>query len=154
MIPMHFETGEQYHIYNRGNNQQQIFFNNDNYLFFLQKLNKQIKPNCDLLCWCLMPNHFHLIINANDTSCITRKAFGNNYIQELSYQIGKLIGSYSQAINKQNNSGGSLFQQRTKAKHLTSPDNRKYGDYLTNVMHYCHQNAWKAGLVKKIEDWP
>jgi putative transposase len=102
-----------------------------------------------------MPNHFHLIIHANAESCKTRPAFGGKPIQQLSYSIGKLLSSYSQAINKQNNTIGSLFQQKTKAKELiTVRSNNWGGNYLTNAMHYCHQNPWKAGLVKKLEDWP
>ena len=151
---MNFQSGEQYHIYNRGNNRQDIFFNEENYLFFLKKLKNQIQPHCDILCWCLMPNHFHLIINANEHSCKMRKAFGSSNMQELSYQVGILISTYSQAINKQNNTTGSLFQQKTKAKDLIVKNNFKKGNYLINAMHYTHQNPWKAGLAKMIEDWP
>ena len=151
---MNFQPGEQYHIYNRGNNHQTIFFNEENYLFFLKKLKVQIIPHCDLLCWCLMPNHFHLIINANEHSCKQRKSFGNSYIHELSYQIGILLSTYTQAINKQNKTSGSLFQQKTKSKILDSKYDSKKDNYLINAMHYTHQNPWKAGLVKKMEDWP
>ncbi|PWS31653.1 hypothetical protein DF947_13790 [Pedobacter paludis] len=63
---MNFNGGTVYHIYNRGNNSQQIFFNNDNYLFFLRKLKKELLPFCNLLCYCLMPNHFHLMIVTNE----------------------------------------------------------------------------------------
>ncbi|HXS58022.1 MAG TPA: hypothetical protein VN726_17935 [Hanamia sp.] len=48
-----------------------------------------------------------------------------------------------------------MFQQKTKAKYLNiENDPNKHGSYLVNAMHYCHQNPWKAGLVKKLEDWP
>ena len=52
-----------------------------------------------------------------------------------------------------------MFQQKTKAKNLFIPNAlKKEGtiqqqDYIINCMHYIHQNAWKAGLVEKIEDW-
>jgi len=152
---MNFQINECYHIYNRGNNKQVIFFNNENYLFFLRKMHKQIRPFCDILCWCLMPNHFHLVIHANEISCIPHTVFGNNSIQKLSYQIGLFLSSYSQAINNENKTTGSLFQQKTKAKYLNiENDPNKHGSYLVNAMHYCHQNPWKAGLVKKLEDWP
>ncbi len=152
---MEFLPNEAYHIYNRGNNKQIIFYNEENYFFFLRKMQSQIKPHCDILCWCLMPNHFHLIINCNDASCKPRESFGGKGIPELSFRIGKLLSSYSQAINKQNKTTGSLFQQKTKSKALTEiKDKNKGSNYLVNAMHYCHQNPWKAGLVKKIEDWP
>ena len=152
---MNYSPNEVYHIYNRGNNKQQIFFNDENYLFFLRKVNKQLLPYCDILCWCLMPNHFHLIIHANEASCKPRSAFEFKSIQELSYRIGILLSTYSQAINKQNKTSGSLFQQKTKAKILSKNYHQHCANsYLINCMHYCHQNAWKAGIVNKIEEWP
>ena len=84
---------------------------------------------------------------------------GKNDVQELAYRIGILLSSYSQIINKQKGISGSLFQQKTKAKNLFIPNAlKKEGtiqqqDYIINCMHYIHQNAWKAGLVVKIEDW-
>lgn len=152
---MDFLLNETYHIYNRGNNKQLIFFNNENYLYFLKKMKSQLMPICDILCWCLMPNHFHLIVHANAESCKYRSAFGGKSIQELSFSIGKLLSSYSQAINKQNKTTGSLFQQKTKSKELiTLKSSNRCGNYLVNTMHYCHQNPWKAGLARKLEDWP
>ena len=151
---MHFQLNEVYHIYNRGNNKQKIFFSEENYLFFIRKLENQLVPYCDVLCWCLMPNHFHLIVNANENSCNIKSAFGGKSINELSYRIGILISSYSQAINKQNKTTGSLFQQKTKAKLISEEKRDKTGNYLINTMHYCHQNPWRAKLVSKMEDWP
>ncbi|MBS1736060.1 MAG: transposase [Bacteroidetes bacterium] len=151
---MNFSLHESYHVYNRGNNRYPIFFNDENYLFFLKKMHHHLKPCCDILCWCLMPNHFHLILHANEESCNTRLGFGGKEMQELSYSIGKLLSSYSQAINKQNKTTGSLFQQKTKSKLLITGKKEKSGNYLINAMHYCHRNPWKAGLVKRIEDWP
>jgi putative transposase len=59
---MNFLRGGIYHIYNQGNNRQPIFFNHDNYLYFLQKLRTHVSPYCNILAWCLMPNHFHLMV--------------------------------------------------------------------------------------------
>lgn len=160
---MHYIPGEVYHIYNQGNNQQRIFFNDRNYSFFLQKIHKQLTPVCELLCWCLMPNHFHLLVMATANGCAERPSFGGKPMQEFSYQLGMLLSSYSQAINKQNGTSGSLFQQKTKAKCVSgeacingqaalSVPTR--GSYLITCMHYIHQNPLKAKLVEKLEDWP
>ena len=62
---MQFEPNHMYHIFNRGNNSQQIFFNRDNYLFFLKKIKLYIQPYADVLAWCLMPNHFHMMVYIN-----------------------------------------------------------------------------------------
>jgi len=59
---MTFETGDLYHIYNQGNNRDRIFFLRDNYLFFLNKIKVHVLPHADILAWCLMPNHFHLMV--------------------------------------------------------------------------------------------
>ncbi len=59
---MEFVNGQIYHVFNRGNNLQTLFFTRENYLFFLEKVRKYILPHADILAWCLMPNHFHWMI--------------------------------------------------------------------------------------------
>jgi putative transposase len=158
---MYLYAGQTYHIYNRGNNKQTVFFKPENYIFLLNKVKKEWLHIADILCWCLMPNHFHFMIHANENTCLERKSFGGKPMQEFPHRIGKLLSSYTQAINNQNNTTGSLFQQKTKAKNVSS-----YGQdassnstapersYVINCMHYIHQNPWKAGLVNSLEDWP
>ncbi|MBK7939218.1 MAG: hypothetical protein IPJ82_20030 [Lewinellaceae bacterium] len=55
---MLYQPSTMYHIYNQGNNRQQVFFNLDNYLFFLRKIRSHLLECTDILCYCLMPNHF------------------------------------------------------------------------------------------------
>ncbi|MBS1510889.1 MAG: transposase [Bacteroidetes bacterium] len=85
---MHLIEGEIYHIYNRGNNKQLIFFNENNYLFFIKKIRVQLYDCADIICYCLMPNHFHLLIRANEKSIVTRKTFGGKPMQEFAYRVG------------------------------------------------------------------
>lgn len=59
---MIFEPYQIYHIYNQGNNKQKIYYSDENYIFFLRKIKKHILPFADILAWCLMPNHFHLMV--------------------------------------------------------------------------------------------
>lgn len=151
---MFLYPSEFYHVYNRGNNKQTIFFTNDNYLFFLNKLRIQISPVADIIAWCLMPNHFHFIIHANEHSIKERKSFGDNSMQEFAYRMGILLSSYSQAINKQNNTSGSLFQQRTKCKNLTEENNGKKISYLEYCFFYLMSNPLEAGIVTNPFDWP
>ena len=145
---MDFANNELYHIYNRGNNKQLIFFKPDNYSYFLLKVRKFMLPSCDILAYCLMPNHFHFLISA-DSRSVTTKLIGGRHRNVLSEGIRNLLQTYTKAINEQNKSTGSLFQQNTKAKCL-SKGSKKY-DYI--CMHYIHQNPIKAKLVKKMEDW-
>jgi len=75
-------------------------------------------------------------------------------MQELAYRIGILLSSYSQAINKQNKTTGSLFQQKTKAKILSETDNGSMLSYFEQCFHYLHQNPMVARIVRNLSDWP
>ncbi|MCW0481118.1 hypothetical protein [Gaoshiqia sediminis] len=144
--PMQFETGHLYHIFNRGNNSQKIFFNRDNYLFFLTKVKTHIVPHADILAWCLMPNHFHLMVHVNQVEIdlvdtdrmtlshpISKDAAGVaidpmtashriNKRRSLNNSIAIILRSYTRAIQKQEKTHGSLFQAKTKALCLTKID--------------------------------
>lgn len=65
---MEFEVGHLYHIYNQGNNRRKVFFVRNNYLFFLNKMKHHLLPYADILAWCLMPNHFHIMVHVNHVS--------------------------------------------------------------------------------------
>lgn len=147
---MNFEKDKIYHIYNRGNNKQKVFFSRENYLFFLRKIRDKLKPNCEILAYCLMPNHFHILIKTNENS-VTKVLVGKDERNIISESIRQILSSYSHAINKQENRMGSLFTQNTNAKELAELSI----DFATvsTCFHYIHQNPYKALLVKKIEDW-
>ena len=138
---MYFESGGIYHIYNQGNNRQVIFYNRKNYLFFLRKIRTHILPFADILAWCLMPNHFHLMVEVksvvNDGATLTGGAsrtmiasrgatlsrtptspsIPSSTLNDISLNqsIGIMLASYTRAINLQENTTGSLFRQKTKA---------------------------------------
>ncbi|MGZ3758179.1 MAG: transposase [Mucilaginibacter sp.] len=131
---MKINSDTYYHIYNRGNNKGLIFFENDNYIFFLDQFKKYVLPFCDVYSYCLMPNHFHFFIAVNDKT-LFEKGIKNFFI------------SYSKAINKRYNRVGSLFQGRYKASEITS------NNYYTRIITYIHQNPVVAGLVDSIDDY-
>lgn len=134
---MKLEANNIYHIYNRGNNRQTIFPKERNYHFFTEKLKKLICPHADILCYCLMPNHFHLLINA-----------GEDFVhKEFSSKFKTMLSSYTRALQKQENFVGSLFQQNSKAKEINN------NEYATTCFHYIHQNPLRARLVNKMENW-
>jgi putative transposase len=151
---MHFEPEEFYHVYNRGNNRHPIFFNERNYHFFLKKIREQLLPFSDIIAYCLMPNHFHILLRINDNGLKQRNSFGGSKpMQELAYRIGILLSSYSQAINKQNKTTGSLFQQKTKAKLLYETDRGSGISYFEQCFHYIHQNPMVPRIVNNLPDW-
>ena len=149
LLPNHL-----YHIYNQGNNQETLFYSTENYCYFLRLLQKFVSPVCDILAYCLMPNHFHFLINTNENSTKPR-IVGGLEMSTLAFGFKTLQSSFAQAINKQENRSGSLFGQKTKAKclEIMGSDDSYQGHYPTTAFHYVHQNPMKAGLVQKMEDW-
>jgi putative transposase len=136
---MQFEEGHLYHIYNQGNNRQKIFFERENYLFFLRKMRVYLLPYCDVLAYCLMPNHFHWMVlvnnvalfvgsagrtetNGDETVGVTQSdtdSWGKAKERTLNDSIGILLRSYTRAINKHQKRSGKLIREKTKAECLT-----------------------------------
>jgi putative transposase len=162
---MHFEPNTIYHIYNQGNNGQQVFFEHKNYLFFIRKMRTYLLPYGDLLCYCLMPNHFHWLMYVRDPEIAITIPSGTTRIRTLNESIGILLCSYTRAINRQENRSGSLFREATKAKDgwenpYLPPHHPAYQKLLRNwelygstCFHYIHENP-RPRLVKKAENWP
>ncbi len=151
---MHLTQHECYHIYNRGNNRKLIFFSPDNYLFFLGKIRSLLMPCADILAWCLMPNHFHLLIHANEASVAEKKSYSGIPMQEFSYRLGILQSSYTQAINKMQQKTGSLFQQKAKCKLLHNNIMNEQDYSIEHCFHYIHANPSKSSLVNDPAAWP
>jgi REP element-mobilizing transposase RayT len=129
-----FQAGQYYHLYNRGNNRQDIFFERENYLFFLRSLRRYLLvETLDVIAYCLMPNHYHLLV------CLKTA--------HLSAAMQAFSLSYTKAMNRRYNRVGSLFQGRFQAILVESTE------YLLNLSRYIHWNPVKAGLVKQPQDW-
>ena len=145
---MNIIANETYHIYNQGNNRERIFHEDADYIEFLKLFRKYVLPNCETLAYCLMPNHFHFLIQATEQSA-KNKLVGNLNLCELSNGYRLLQSNYAQYINKKKGRTGSLFRQKTKAKSLQ--DGHKNYGFI--AFHYIHQNPLRAGLVQQLEDW-
>ena len=145
---MNIIANETYHIYNQGNNRERIFHEDADYIEFLKLFRKYVLPNCETLAYCLMPNHFHFLIQATELSA-KNKLVGNLNLCELSNGYRLLQSNYAQYINKKKGRTGSLFRQKTKAKSLQ--DGHKNYGFI--AFYYIHQNPLRAGLVQQLEDW-
>jgi REP element-mobilizing transposase RayT len=171
-----FVPNTYYHLYNRGNNRQNVFFESDNYLYFLRGVEKYLRPAASVLAYCLMPTHYHMLVrvDAQQTSEVletspaqtsevspqTSEALETPPAQtsevsetsEVSRRVSramqKLLISYTKAINKRFSRVGSLFQGQFQAKPI-----QKYS-HLLNLCIYIHANPVKDGLVDSPEDWP
>lgn len=104
-----------------------------------------------------MPNHFHLLVYTDESSCTIMKQ-GGLEIEKLTNGIRKLLSGYARIFNKRYHQTGSLFRQKTKAKNLFGEElvlMKKYTlqDYCSQCFSYIHQNPVAAGLVKQPGDW-
>ncbi len=146
------EPGNVYHIYNRGIGKEKIFTNRDNYLFFLSKVTKYILPICDILSYCLLPDHFHFLIRVKSEKEL--HAFATEIKKEktelpvlISEQFANCFNSYSKAFNKVFQRHGKLFDLPFKRIEVDSDK------YYTILVAYIHRNPVHHGIVKKFTDW-
>ncbi|RBQ03764.1 transposase [Pedobacter miscanthi] len=136
-IPLEYET--YYHIYNRGNNSEIIFREESNYLYFLKLLKKYILPVADVFAYCLLNNHFHLLIKTKDKNKLTiniEKSFSN------------LFNAYAKAFNKRFDRTGKLFEERFKRKKVENES------YISELIYYIHSNPQKHGVLRDFRDYP
>ncbi|MBK6930487.1 MAG: transposase [Saprospirales bacterium] len=166
---MYFEPNVIYHIYNQGNNRQRIFFNDENYLFFIKKMREFLLPHAEILCYCLMPNHFHWLVFVREVrvahSVGVTSSHADTPMRPLNDSIGILLRSYTRAINKQENRIGALFREKTKAKDgwespFVAPGHpdyckiwKQWDIYGITCLNYIHNNPVRAGLVHHADDW-
>jgi putative transposase len=125
------DQGSFYHIYNRGNNKENIFFEEKNYQYFLKLFDKYLSPYVDVYAYCLMPNHFHFLIRIKEmnikqtsevfkTSEVLTKEItevgGSKKLTPLEKAFKDFFISYAKSINKAMNRTGSLFQSKFKKR--------------------------------------
>ncbi|MBI2968463.1 MAG: hypothetical protein HYY40_11725 [Bacteroidetes bacterium] len=132
-----------YHIFNRANGNEHLFYRDENYLFFLGKYEKYISPVAETFCYCLMPNHFHFIIR------IKNEVELEKHLKSKSTLTGfqTLSGLNENALSKLLSRKGNLFMRPFKRKRITDEK------YLKKVVHYTHYNPVEAGLISKPEEW-
>ena len=128
-----FEEGSYFHLYNRGNNKGNVFFEQENYTFFLHLMVKYILPIADIYSYCLLPNHFHLIIKIKENNLLPEEYKDEK--KNLSQSFSNFFNAYSKAINKKQNRQGSLFQKGFKKIKITK------SDYLKNLIIYVNTNS-------------
>ena len=146
-IPL--EPGKYYHIYNRGNNRENIFFEERNYVYFMQLYAKYIEPVADTFAYCLMRNHFHLLVRIK-TRRVSENPPGLESLdaRAVGQQFNNLFNSYAKAINKAYQRTGSLFQKRFGRIEVTSDR------YFLALINYIHRNPQKHGFVSDFRDYP
>ena len=126
------EPGKVYHIYNRGNNHQIVFFRTSNYDLFLEKIGKYLLNYCSILTYVLIPNHYHILLKIND----------DLEVNKFSQQFLKFSLSYTNKINWEENRNGSLFISHFRRIHVDTED------YLKRLVYYIHNNPEKHELTE------
>jgi REP element-mobilizing transposase RayT len=145
--------GNYYHIYNRGNNGIDVFLDNDSYYHFLRLYAKYIEPIAETYAWCLLKNHFHLLVRIKEKSEINEEELHYSTTEkpkvvDPSRQFSHLLNAYTQAINKRHHRTGSLFETTFERKLVTSEK------HLQQLIFYIHNNPVHHGFVKQMNLYP
>lgn len=147
-----------YHIYNRGNNGENIFIQERNYDHFMNLYAKFIEPISETFGYCLLRNHFHVLVKIKSEEEIEqtlkvaktfrvsekRKPLGSDY---ASKKFSDFFNAYAKAINNAYGRTGSLFQHPFGRVPVTT------GRQFWNVIAYIHQNPQKHKFVEDFRDW-
>ncbi len=155
-----------YHIYNRANGSELLFRNPENYKFFLRRYKKYITPIVHTYAYCLLPNHFHMLVRVKSEmellEIYERKLMGqhtnlrdssknlgdfSNLQGFIARQFSNFFNSYAKAYNKQYNRMGSLFIHAYSRISISSQTQ------LKNTLLYIHRNAMEAKLATSMDGW-
>ena len=161
-----------YHIFNHANGFENIFIEDENYRFFLEKYQQYILPIAETYAYCLLPNHFHLVVrirrkevieevyrNFKSTNFSKFPNFGkvensgkveitDNIIEQfISNQFANLFSCYTQSFNKVNKRRGSLFLKNFRREPI---ENKAY---FLNAVIYTHRNPVHHAFCDRYTDW-
>ena len=127
-IPRIHRQNSMHHVMIRSNNRQRIFFDEDNFNYFLKILEQSVeKFDHSCLCYYLMTNHVHLVVHVRDDSL-------SKVMQNINYR-------YARWFNKKLNRIGHLFQGRYRSLEIQNEV------YLINLCRYIHFNPVSAKIV-------
>ncbi len=127
--------GLAYHVINRGNGRRTVFHKDADYEAFLKAMaHACVEVPMPVLGYCLMPNHFHLVL--------LPKADG-----DLSRWMHWVLNAHVRRYHKHHESSGHVWQGRYKSFPIEA------NDHLLAVLRYVERNPVRAGLAKKAEQW-
>lgn len=141
--------GRAYHIYNKAIGSDKLFITEKDYHYFFKKLERFIIPVADILCYCLIPNHFHLLVKIKETKDLEEKPSVNKNGKEkfVHQAFSNLLNSYTKSFNKAHKRVGRLFLYSDK-RILVDDDN-----YLSYLVCYIHQNPIHHGMTNSYFTW-
>jgi REP element-mobilizing transposase RayT len=158
MNPTPLQYGQYYHIYNRGNNRENLFIEERNYRYFLRLYLKYIEPIAWTFAYCLLRNHFHFLVRIKDLTSGPPESANthdpSDHLSDLvelpnpSRQFSHLFNAYTRMINQTYQRTGALFQRPFGRIPVTTDS------YFARLIVYIHQNPQKHGFVTDFRDWP
>lgn len=150
----YLQPGTFYHIYNRGNNKENIFLTDWDYQRFLDLWSKHIEPIAESYAYCLLPNHFHFLVRIRDEENLLHNNVKSKRLENgmltyyLSNTFSNLFNAYSKYFNIKHNRTGKLFAERFRRKEITDDF------YFTTLIKYIHNNPVKHGICDDFTDYP
>jgi REP element-mobilizing transposase RayT len=138
IIPL--EPGKYYHVFNRGNNKEKIFYAERDYDIFLRKYALYLDSYVTTYAFCLLANHFHFLIRI-------KEGLPDQEIN-ISNQFRKLFISHSRRTNMLRMRTGCLLTRNFRRIEITDEA------YLRNLIRYIHFNPVKHGYTEKILRYP
>src|SRR5215470_4676031 len=124
--------GAIYHAMNRGDRREPIFNDDKDRVLFMETLGEACqKTDWQVHAWCLMSNHFHLVIE-------TPRA---NLVDGMKW----FLGTYTSRFNRRHKYSGHLFSGRYKSLFVDGSGN----GYLKSVCDYVHLNPLRAKLLSR-----
>jgi putative transposase len=139
-MPEIFEPGCFFHVYNRGNNKENIFIEEKNYSFFLELVSRHLLPISEIYCYCLMKNHFHFLLRIKDYEALPDDLV--KVKNRIHQPFSNLFNAYTKAINKAYNRTGSLFQEHFHKIRVNDVA------FLQHLIAYIHLNPVKHGFTE------
>ncbi|MEX1192409.1 MAG: hypothetical protein WEA99_10590 [Brumimicrobium sp.] len=145
-----------YHVYNRAHGSEKLFLKDTNYRFFLEKFKHYVHPIAEVYCYCLMPNHFHVLLKIRSEEIVSKyfedlvKTKGIKQLpldQRITFQFSNLFNAYTKAFNKFYGRMGGLFM--TRYNRILVRDNLQF----VRTVKYIHLNPVQARLVTTPDDW-
>jgi len=134
--------GNFYHIYNHGNNRENIFIQEQNYAYFMELWWKHTRPIADTWAYSLLRNHFHASVRIKDKEDLTGLK-----IKEPSQYFSNFFNAYARGVNIATQRTGALFERPFKRIPVDSES------YLMRLIVYIHQNPQKHKFVEDFRDW-
>jgi hypothetical protein len=141
--PIPLEHGFYYHIFNRGNNHENIFPQQRNYQYFMELWWKHIYPIADTLAFGLLRNHFHASVFVK-----YKEDLKDTKLKDPSQYFANFFNAYSRGVNNAIGRSGALFERPFERILITDEA------YLMRLIVYIHQNPQKHKFVEDFRDWP